>query len=170
MRLIIAPLLICLLTGTAAAQTHAQQTYRVNVPIRAVIAAPAQTPQLVHDETQADQIFSAQTWTISGNAGAGVDVSFAATTPFQHATEPVQRNAGLALELGESAGPAAWSLETASAQTDYERGVDSAVVSASSNGVGRAQLSVTVSFITDAFGTFPTGNYTTTVVGTVTAK
>lgn len=167
---IVATCLIFSLAGRAAAQVSGQQSFRVQVPVSAAILASSDTEQLVHDETDADQVFSPQSWTIKANAPQGVSVTFSALTPFTHESQPFQRDVGLGLALGTVSGPAVWSVETADSQSSLAQGVTTASVSASSNGIGRAQLALTVRFVTDTFGTFATGDYNTTVVGTVAAK
>ncbi|GAB5403476.1 MAG: hypothetical protein Aurels2KO_17070 [Aureliella sp.] len=154
----------------ALAQSNAQQRFRVQVPTAAAILAPSGQVQLVHDETNDDQIFTPQVWTVKANSPQGVSVTFSTTTPFNHANQPFQRDVGLALALGTVTGPASWNVEAADSQSSYAQGVNSASVVASSNGIGRAELALTVRFVTDSFGTFATGDYNTTVVGTVAAK
>ncbi len=163
----------CLLIAcaqVALAQGNAQQGFRVQVPTSASILAPSVDMQLVHDETNDDQVFAPQTWTVKANSPQGVSVTFSTSTPFNHASQPFQRDVGLALAIGTVTGPASWNVEAADSQSSYAQGVNSASVVASSNGIGRAQLALTVRFITDSFGTFATGDYNTTVVGTVAAK
>jgi len=167
---LLAILILLFATRCASAQTTAGQAFRVNVPTSAAITAAGGLQQLVHDETNADQVFSPQNWTVKANAPGGVSVSFTAQTPFNHVNQPFQRDVGLALAVGNIAGPGSWNVGTADAASDYASGLSEATVSASSNGIGRAELALTVRFITDTFGTFATGDYNTTIVGTVTAN
>lgn len=163
----------CLLIScaqAALAQSNAQQSYRVEVPTSAAILTPTDQVQLVHDETNADQVFAPQLWTVKANSPQGVSVTFSTATPFNHANQPFQRDVGLAIAIGTVTGPATWNVESADSQSNYAQGLNSASVAASSNGIGRAQLALTVRFVTDSFGTFATGDYNTTVVGTVAAK
>ncbi len=146
------------------------QNFTVSVPERLAITAPsAQT--ITHDETDDPQAFTAQSWLVEGNAINGVSVTFATATAFQNTTDiSIERNVQLDLALGSVAGPATWSIDTATDTTDYSTSDGIAQVAASSDGAGTANLLVTVTFITETFGLFAAGDYTTTVTGTVTAN
>ncbi len=161
----------CVVTNHSSGQTTGQQAFRVVVPSNASVSAPPAEQQLVHDESNEAQAFLPQQWTVRGNTDAGVSVTFEATTPFRHTTQPnFERDVALALSVDSVSGPASWTITAESAESNYAAGNSTAIVSAGSNGVGRARLSLSVSFITDNFGTFATGDYLTTVVGTVTPK
>lgn len=155
--------------NSAHAQTSASQQFKVVVPSKISITAPA-AATITHDETDNAQAFPAQSWVVKGNIGAGVNVSFATQDTFKHDTLPFERNAALALALGTTQGPATWTVTTAADQTDYASSDNVATVAASSNGVGRANFDLTVSFITEEFGVFAAGDYNMTVVGTVAAN
>lgn len=154
----------------AKAQQTASQTYTVTVPTSIQISAPADATA-THDESDNDLAFSPAAWTVSGNASAGVGVSFATATAFVHTVDSsFKRDAQLDLAVGTTEGPASWSVSTASDVTDYANSNEIATVTASSDGVGLANFDLTVTFITDTFGTFAAGDYSTTVTGTVTAN
>lgn len=146
------------------------QNFTVNVPSSVSIVAPAAV-SLTHDQSDNPQAFPAQAWVVRGNTLAGVTVNFTTSQPFTHATDSsFKRNARLELALGAVQGPAAWQVITAADQTDYVANDNVADVSAQSNGVGRANLNLTVKFITEEFGVFAAGSYTTIVTGTVAAR
>jgi hypothetical protein len=146
------------------------QNFTVNVPASVSIVAPAAV-SLTHDQTDNPQAFPAQSWVVKGNTLAGVTVSFATAAPFVHATDPTyKRNARLELAIGTTQGPAVWQVTAAADETDYVGNDNVATVSAQSNGVGRANLDLTVKFITEEFGVFAAGAYSTTVTGTVAAR
>jgi hypothetical protein len=157
-----------LLSGTGFAQNDSQG-FRVVVPTGLSIVAPG-AAQIVHDETDNDNLFPAQTWVVKGNASNGLTVTFATQDVFKHSSGNFQRDAGLAIALGTTQGPATWNIGTATDQTDYVNNDPVAQVTASSNGVGRANIDLTVSFITEEFGVFAAGDYDMTVVGTVAAN
>lgn len=156
------------LAGTAAAQSDSQG-FRVVVPTGLSIVAPTDA-QITHDETDNDNVFPAQTWVVKGNASNGLTVTFSTADVFKHSSGNFQRDAGLAIALGTTQGPATWNVVTATDQTDYAGSDPVAQVVASSNGVGRANIDLTVSFITEEFGVFAAGDYDMTVVGTVAAN
>lgn len=154
--------------NSASAQT-AEQTYTVVVPTGLSITAPA-AAQLVHDESNDEQAFPPQEWVVKGNAAAGLNVTFATQDTFKHSSGSNQRNARLALAVGATQGAATWNVTKATDVTDYATSDQVADVTASSNGVGRANLALTVNFVTEEFGVFAAGDYDLVVVGTVAAN
>jgi len=161
---------LCLFATTASAQVSDTQKFTVTVPTNLSITAPVDAA-ITHDETNSNQSFPAQAWTVVGNSVSGVTVSFATATPFVHATDPsYKRDVQLGLAVGTSSGPGTWTVSQASDTTDYDNNDDVAAVTASSNGTSSATFNLAVSFITDVYGSFPAGNYETTVTGTVTAN
>lgn len=155
---------------TASANNSASQGFTVVVPQSISITAPAAV-SLTHDQTDNPQAFPAQPWVVRGNSRAGVNVSFATATPFTHAADSTfKRDAKLNLALGTVQGPATWTVDVNNDQTDYINNDNAALVSASSDGVGRATFNLSVTFVTEEFGVFAAGDYLTTVVGTVTAN
>jgi hypothetical protein len=152
------------------AQTTDTQKFTVTVPGAISITAPVNA-NLTHDETENDQIFPPQAWVVKGNSLAGVTASFSTATAFTHTVDATaKRDAGLALSVNSSVGSAAWTINQASDTTDYATNDGVATVQVSSNGFGIATMDLAVSFITDGFGSFPSGDYETTVTGTVTAN
>jgi hypothetical protein len=155
---------------TASAANSASQNFKVVVPQSISITAPAAV-SLTHDETDNPQAFQPQPWVVRGNSLSGVNVTFATSAPFTHATDSTfKRDAKLNLALGTVQGPATWTVDVNNDQTDYINNDNAALVSATSNGVGRATFNLSVTFVTEEFGVFAAGDYLTTVVGTVTAN
>ena len=166
----LAALLFASSAATAMAATTASQKFTVNVPSNISITAPPNI-SITHDESDNDQSFAAQLWTVKGNTLNGVSVSISTGSHFQHTTDTgSKRDAQLDLSVNSSVGPAAWTTPQASDVTDYANNDGVATVQAASDGVGRADLDLVVTFITDGFGTFAAGDYETTVTGTVTAN
>lgn len=148
----------------------ADQKFTVQVPANISITSPSNA-SLTHDESDNNQAFPGQTWLVKGNVQNGVSVSFATNQAFTHETDAnFKRDARLNLAAGAKQGPATWTVTKAVDTTDYTNGDGIASVTAASNGVGRSEFNLTVTFITDSFGTFAAGNYETTVTGTVTAN
>lgn len=166
----LAVLLLASSASTAMAQSTASQRFTVTVPSAISITAPANA-SLTHDETENNQFFPAQNWIVRGNSLAGVTVSFSTGSAFQHTTDVnARRDASLGLTVNSSVGSAAWVVNQGSDTTDHANNDGIATVQVSSNGFGLANLDVTVGFITNEFGSFPAGDYETTVTGTVTAN
>ncbi|TWU48247.1 hypothetical protein [Rubripirellula reticaptiva] len=163
-------LILATTAGTALGQTTASQKFTVTVPGAIAITAPSNVT-IVHDESEIDQVFPAQSWVVKGNSLAGVTASFATSQAFRHTVDPTaKRNATLGLSVNSSVGSAAWTISQATDTTDYANNDGVATVQVSSNGFGRANLDLSVSFVTNGFGSFPAGDYETTVTGTVTAN
>jgi hypothetical protein len=158
------------LSGRTNAQPPNFQAYSVKVPQSISITGPSSI-HLTHNESNSPLEFPAQTWTVRGNAILGVHVNFATTNAFENTLDPNhKRDAKLELKLGTTNGPGVWSIGTSAASTDYKSGQLIAEVNASSNSVGRADLDVIVSFLTDNYALIASGNYTTTIVGTISAN
>ena len=152
------------------AQKNASQKFKVTVPSAIAIIAPANV-SIIHDETENNQPFPAQQWIVKGNSLAGVAAAFSTNQAFTHLVDPTsKRNAQLGVSINSSVGAAAWTVTQATDTTDYANNDGVATVGITSNGFGRANVDIAVSFITDGFGSFASGEYETTVTGTVTAN
>jgi len=158
-------------TASAAFAQLGSQSFTVTVPQSISITAPGPAV-LTHDETDGNQNFQPQNWVVRGNARNGVNVTFSTAQPFVHVDDNTfKRDARLTLALGTSQGPAAWAVAgTGIDATDFANGDGVASVAASSNGVGRTNLALSVSFLTQDYGLVAAGNYVTTVTGTIAAK
>jgi hypothetical protein len=158
------------MSSCALAGTTADQTFTVVVPQNISITSPGAV-SLTHDQTDNPQAFPAQQWVVRGNLKNGVNVVFATGSAFVHSTDSTfKRNAKLDLALGTTQGPATWTVGVASDTTNYASNDGVAQVSASSNGVGRANMNLTVTFVTEDYSAFAAGDYATTVTGTVAAN
>lgn len=160
----------CFLASEGFAQTTDSQKFTVTVPANISIVAPVDAA-ITHDETDANQAFPAQAWQVVGNSLSGVSVSFATANAFVHATDPTyKQDARLGLSVTTTSGPGTWTVGQPQDTTDHANNDSIATVSASSNGTASATFALAVSFITGTYGSFPAGNYETTVTGTVTAN
>jgi hypothetical protein len=156
--------------NTVFGQTTANQTLKVIVPTSVSISAPS-AATITHNETNSAQAFPAQQWVVKGNAKSGVNVSFSTGSAFVNKDDATQkRDAKLTLAIGDTAGPGTWTLGNPSDTTDYSKNDEVAQVTASSNGVGRANLNLTVEFQTVEYGLFAAGEYSTVITGTVAAN
>ncbi len=162
--------LMLTVTGTVMGQTTGTQKFTVTVP-SAISITPPPAVNLTHDQTENEQVFPNQNWIVKGNSLAGVTASFSTATAFRHTVDATaRRNARLALAVSSSVGSAAWTVSQPTDVTDYANNDGIATVQVTSNGFGRANLGLGVSFVTDGFGSFPSGDYETIVTGTVTAN
>jgi hypothetical protein len=164
---------VCLsltVVGVASAQQTANQTFDVTVPVSLSISAPTASVALTHDKSDNIQNFASQQWSVAGNNGTGVTVSFATATPFTHtANNTYKADARLALSLGTTTG-STFTVTTATDTSNFVANDNSASVAADSNGPGSAQMNLAVSFITGNFNTLAAGTYRTIVTGTIAAK
>jgi hypothetical protein len=168
LRLLALVAVFVLAPSSVHAQTTASQTYTVVVPTSVSITAPA-AASLTHDETNNPQAFPAQTWVVRGNSRTGMNISFASDS-FTHTTDPTfKRNSRLNLTVGTTQGPASWTVGVPASTSSFLTSTP-ATVTATSTGVGRANLNLVVSFLTEEYGTFASGSYIATVVGTVAAN
>ncbi|MBU6175395.1 MAG: hypothetical protein KGQ60_16420, partial [Planctomycetes bacterium] len=149
----------------ATAQSSGNQSFNVIVPSSISITAPTGVT-ITHNETDAPQLFPEQTWVVRGNSRNGVAVAFKTITPFTHTQDNnFKRDARLQVAVGATQGPATWNVGVASDTTNYLNSDNVAEVSVNSNGIGRANLNLTVSFVGGEFGVFAAGTYATTVTG-----
>ena len=147
-----------------------RQNYRVVVPTNLSIVSPDDVT-LTHDESNANQQFPSQSWRVLGNNRTGVSVSFTATSAFTNLEDSRYKcDARLRLAINSSSGPGAWTMTQVSDVTDYANNDNTATVSAVSNGTSNARFDLGVNFVTGTYGSFPSGIYETTIVGTITAN
>ncbi len=149
-----------------------QQQYTVNVPQRITIdALGAANVTATLPDSNATLAFPSQNWDVKGNVQPGVNVNFKTLQAFTNTTTPsFKRDARLSLGLVSNTGPAVWTPGVLVDSTNYGGGDEEALVSCTSNGVGRAVLSLGVEFLTVDIGQVAEGDYVTTVQGTVTAN
>lgn len=146
-------------------------TYVVRVPPRVTIAAPSGTASLTHDGTDGDQVFTAERWTVSQNSPAGAVVTFTTEYAFTSTVSAsLKRDARLDLALDSAESVSGWTVSVATDQTAYESAAEVARVRAASTAPGDAAFDLTVTFLTGDVVTLASGDYSTTVVGTITAN
>lgn len=168
----LAPLVsfLFILCASIAFGQNADQSYKVVVPQSITITSPTAV-QLTHDQTDNKQVFPAQAWVIRGNNRNGVDVKLEVATPFVNTQDSSSKvDAEMALSIASTQGAATWSVTKPTDKTNVASNDNDAFVTATSNGVGRANLSLSVTFAAKEWGSYASGEYVTTVVGTVTAK
>ena len=168
-----AALVTLVLAASHANAVDDTETFTVTVDPVLTITAPAASVSAIHDTTDTNQAFAAQRWTVTQNASAGASVTFSTNQAFTHATATtVKRDARLDLALFSSDTGSGWAVSTATDTTDYANATpdEVATVAAASTAAGDAAFDLTVTFITVDFSTLPSGNYSTTVTGTLTAN
>ncbi len=162
--------LVPLLFGDYARSANDSQQYQVNVPTRLFITAPVIDPIRGYPGSgSADIDFAPQTWRARSNSLQGATVTLETTTAFRHTvTTTSKRNARLDLSVRQTYGPGLWTILIPTATTNYSAGNEQARVRVTTNGPGSANLYLIVTFLTGAPGSLRSGDYQTTVVGTIT--
>ena len=159
--------LVALSVSNVSAQVSDDQLFRVTVGPSVTITAPTTDPVITHDETDNDQDFAAQNWTITCNNATGANVSFETDQAFTHTSDgSYKRDASL--NLTKVSGDA-WTVTTSDATTDYDGPTGEVVsVGAASTTAGAASFNLNVSFVEETFTDLAAGDYEMTVTGTLT--
>ena len=166
-------LLVALTASNASAQVNDTETFTVTVDPVLTITSPAASVSIAHSEADTDQAFAAQSWTVAQNASAGASVSFTTSQAFTHATATTfKRDAKLDLAIATSDSGSGWTVPVASDQTDYANATpdEIATVSATATAPGDAEFNLAVTFIETNFSELASGDYSTTVTGTLTSN
>lgn len=167
-------ILILALTVDIAHAVTGTETFTVTAPAVLTVTPPAASVSITHGQTDVNQVFAAQRWTVAQNGSAGAAITFATNQPFTHATATsFKRNAKLDLALFSSDTGSGWSVTTATAQSNFAATptpVNTATVAASATAPGDAAFDLTVTFIETDFSRLASGSYSTTVTATLTSN
>ena len=164
------------LVSSAASNASAvtdTETFTVTVDPVLTITAPPTSASMAHSETDTDQAFAPQSWTVAQNAPTGASVSFSTDQAFTHATDATyKRDAKLDLALASSDADSGWAITVPIDQTDYANASPDGVatVSAAATGAGDAAFNLTVTLVETDFSMLASGDYSTTVTGTLTSN
>ena len=147
------------------------QLFRVTVPARVSIVAPAVTPNRVYFLGNANLAFPRQNWIVRGNVANGTTVTLQTLTSFHHNSNATMRRDGrLSVRVNSQSGIGTWTVTRASDTTDYLAGDEDAMVQVVSDKSGEAELGLGVTFLTGIGADLEEGDYALTVVGTITAN
>jgi hypothetical protein len=149
------------------------ETFTVTAEAVLTVTAPAASAGITHAQTDANQAFTPQSWTVAQNGAEGASITFSTDQAFTHATETTfKRDAKLDLALASSDTGSGWAVTVASDQTDYANATpdEVATVSADSTAPGDAAFNLTVTFVETDFSTLASGNYSTTITATITSN
>lgn len=109
-----------------------------------------------------------QLWNVRSNSEAGVVVEFATSGAFAHETlAGAKVDAGLDVSIVSKSGVANWQVTQGSDNSSYASGDERAVVQVVSDGVGIAQVGLTMRFVQSSVEVIPVGSYCSTVTCTV---
>ena len=165
----VAVLTAVLTAATPSAAQDQSQRAVVRAPVVMFIWTWRQQITITHDESDNDQPFPTQRWFVGGTARQGMTVTFETDGAFAHISDPsAKRDAELELDLGWELGSGEWTATTPGNRSNYAAGNAIARVTPQPDGAPLARFDLRVRFITESFGTFPGGTYSTTVVGTIT--
>lgn len=128
------------------------------------VTAPAAGSESVSGTSDAPTLVGTHTWVVTSDEADGASLTLQADS-FVHVVE-TNKKASIRLNLTKTSG-AAWSVGIGqSISTD----TTPAQVSASSTGTGDAAFSVDVTFVPGNVSVLPSGNYSTSIVGTIAAN
>ena len=169
---------LCTLAGLAIAgsqllhaETTARQSFIVNIPKRLTITAPPAAAQAEMDQNAVQVTLPAQLWSVANNAQGGATVQLSTLQSFHNLDDDtIRRDAELEVQILNQSQARAWSVSKPSAMTDHLTGQEEARVELRSTGPGTADISLKVTMRSSADQFTPTGDYVTTVVGTITAN
>lgn len=155
---------------TAFGQTT--QTFTVEVASALTLIAPADAT-ISHDETDSSQSFGVSGWGVTCNNAAGATVDF--TTSAVFANGATNRDLTMSASVVSSdivGGNPVWTVtpSLATYSSDYANGNVTGQVQAVSSGAGNATLGLAMVFVDNDFSVLPSGNYSVTVTGTITAN
>lgn len=124
---------------------------------------------ITHNLNDEPQTFEPVRWDIRSPFPNGCLIEWEAQS-FTHESEPAAKaNCEMFVRLTQSAPPSArWTVANPRDSTSWESGKDTATVSVTSSGSGRAQVQLTLSFHNASVTNLAAGKYETTVVGTIT--
>ena len=155
----------CLSCASAQAQ---DQKFRVRVPGLAAINASSHFEQIVHDGTDADQLFASQNWQVVCNNHKGAVLTFETNQAFTHTTSPsIKRDVRLVLTKDV---PSKWRVTNSADQTNYAGGDEVAIVEADTRKAVDGTFNLTVTFLEELFVDTLAGDYEMTVTGTIVPK
>ncbi len=156
---------VCLSCASAQAQS---QKHRIRVPGLAAINASSHFEQIIHDRTDADQVFVAQNWQVVCNNPKGAVLRFETDQAFTHATNPSFKR-DVRLQLAEVV-TKKWKVTIPLDQTNYAGGDEVAIVEADSKKASDGTFDLTVTFLEELFVNTLAGDYDMTVTGTIIPK
>lgn len=155
--------------GQCSAQDAGSQRYEVRVRSQVALDILRGPQQQDHPGTSDDIIFDNSVWLAQCTSTRGCTVTFETDHAFQNTIHTQQRR-DAAIEFRQVFGSfgAAWTIDQASDQTDYQSGDEQASIQASSRNSGLAFLLLRIRFITGDPQTLAGGSYRMTVIGTIT--
>lgn len=166
-----AAVLVLALAASNANAATGTESFTVTVASELTIAPPAASATITHDKTDTNQVFPAQTWSVTQNGSAGASVTFKNDVPFTNGT--TKRDLKLDLAIASSEATGGWTVTTATDQTDYANATtpkNVATVAADATGPGNASFNLTVTFLDTNYSVLPSGNFAMTITGTITSK
>ena len=148
------------------------RAYSLSVPPIASIQSQSSPQTLEHPLVRGNLNFFDSRWNVTCNMASGATVRFAAQT-FQHESDVSrQRDVQLRIQSFSAATSAGWSLTNRTDRSRHSTGKSTAMVSMASDSPGAATVNLRVRFITGSNPAerLPAGQYSTIVVGTITAN
>lgn len=148
------------------------QTFTVEVASALTLTAP-EDAVIAHNENDANQAFEPSSWGVTCNNAAGATVNFTTDAVFQNgATERDLTMTVSVISTDDVSGTPVWTATPAltTFSSDYANSSVAGQVQAASTGAGNATLGLSMIFVDNDYSLLPSGNYTVTVTGTITAN
>lgn len=137
---------------------------------RAQVITPPGAATKAHSQTDANQVFAEQSWTLQNTAVSGATATWNCG-PFAHASYPSRKvDCRMVLRFVSADAIANWALTTSTDTTAHQSGDNSATVGARSTFSGNATAGLTLTFMQNDFSVLTAGSYQVTVTGTLTAN
>jgi hypothetical protein len=144
-----------------------QQKFTVNVAEGIALTTPPQ-PVVNFELTPGSDAIPVQLWNVKSNSVTGVVIEFAISGAFAHESMTgVKVDAGLDVAISSSSGSSDWLVTQGSDNSSYATGDESAVVQIVADGVGAARVGLTMRFVQSSLEVIPVGEYSSTVICTV---
>lgn len=151
-----------------------QQTQTFTVQVASALSLIAPEDAIIsHNEADENQSFGVSGWGVTCNNAAGATVDF--TTNAVFANGAIERDLTMTVSVVSTdsvGGTPVWAVTPAltSYSSDYANSDVDGQVQAVSSGAGNATLGLAMVFVDNDFSVLPSGNYTVTVTGTITAN
>lgn len=164
---VLALLFVIAFATNSIADTNASQTFRLAVPSSSTVTPPSQQT-ITATEIDGDLTFAPQTWIVQGNAMEGIVVDFGVQYAFRHTDDPTLKNdALLEVAIASTTGVANWTVNKSSDATNVNLNDEEASVQIASDGVGVANVELSVTFKYDPQRVLASGPYELTLMSTI---
>lgn len=172
---VMAAMTLFISANSAFGQVSSSQTFTVTIGTGLSVTPPNGGNAFVaHDQTDSDQDFAAAgvdvEWHVLSNSGNGATISFENDGLFTNTIGPNVYTRNLYFEIVETSDPTdVWTVAGSPNFTSSSL-FPTATLQSVSTGPGNASFAVNARFIDNNYSLLPSGSYTMTITGTVSAN